>query len=192
MFSKNSCQALHPCDHEEADTRIVLHLFDAVSKGARDILVRTVDSDTIAILIGAFSKFHPGTNIWIAFGAGKKFRYYSINSIYQSLGPEKSKALPYYHAFSGCDTTSQFHGKGKKSVWDAWEVYEDVTTAFNHISDNPFQPLSLQSPIFSTLERFACILYDKSTTLSSVNELRQELFSKKSVMMENIPPTQVI
>ena len=93
MFSKNSCQALHPCDHEEADTRIVLHLFDVVSKGARDILVRTVDSDTIAILIGAFSKFHPGTNIWIAFGAGKKFRYYSINSIYQSLGPEKSKAL---------------------------------------------------------------------------------------------------
>ena len=71
-------------------------------------------------------------------------------------------------------------------------MYEDVTTAFNHISDNPFQPLSLQSPIFSTLERFACILYDKSTTLSSVNELRQELFSKKSVMMENIPPTQVI
>ena len=50
----------------------------------------------------------------------------------------------------------------------------------------------LDIPIFSTLERFACILYDKSTTLSSVNELRQELFSKKSVMMENIPPTQVI
>ena len=32
-------QHFQPCDHEEADTRIVLHLYDAVCQGAQNILV---------------------------------------------------------------------------------------------------------------------------------------------------------
>ena len=118
--------------------------------------------------------------------------YYSINTICQALGPEKSKALPFFHAFTGSDTTSQFHGKGKKSAWDAWKSYQEATMAFVHITEQPFQQLMiLQSQWFDILERFTCVLYDKSTTLSHVNELRQEMFSRKSKTMENIPPTQV-
>ena len=43
-----------PCDHEEADTRIVVHLVDALKKGQKTCLVRTVDTDVIVILIGKF------------------------------------------------------------------------------------------------------------------------------------------
>ena len=84
-----------------------------MNESARKIIVLTVDTDTIVIFIGLFSNFHPDTNIWVAFGTGKNFRYYSINTIYQFLGPEKSKALPFFHAFTGSDTISQFHGKDK-------------------------------------------------------------------------------
>ena len=42
---QNVDQTTQPCDHEEADTRIALHLFSAVRSGARNLLVRTVDSD---------------------------------------------------------------------------------------------------------------------------------------------------
>ena len=35
-------------------------------------------------------------------------------------------------------------------------------------------------------------MYDKTTPLVSVNELRQALFCKRAKIMENIPPTQVI
>ena len=42
------------------------------------------------------------------------------------------------------------------------------------------------------LERFVYVMYDRTTPLSSVNELRQELFYNRSKMMETIPPTQVI
>ena len=33
------------CDHEEADTRIAIHIEDSLRNGARTILVRTVDTD---------------------------------------------------------------------------------------------------------------------------------------------------
>lgn len=39
---------------------------------------------------------------------------------------------------------------------------------------------------FEILERFTCVLYERGSTLHSVNEQRQELFSKKSKLKENI------
>ena len=162
-----------------------------MKNGARNILVRTVDSDVIVILVGLFSNFHPDTSVWVAFGTGKFFRYYNINTIFQALGPEKSKALLFFHAFTGCDTTSQFLNKGKKSAWDAWSAYPEATSAFVGSIEQPFYPITQNSRLFAVLERFTCVLYDKSTTLSNVNDLRQELFSKKSKLMEHIPPTHV-
>ena len=126
-------------------TRLAFHLYDALKKGVTKILVRTVDTDILVILIGLLSNLPPDTQIWIAFGTGKNFKYYSINAIHQSFGPEKSKTLPFFHAFTGSDTTSQFLGKGKKSAWDAWKAYEDITRTFACIAEQPFQPLTIES-----------------------------------------------
>ena len=87
--------------------------------------------------------------------------------------------------------TSQFFGKGKKSTWEAWKSYPSVTDAFQSVMVNPFQQLKVTSPIFELLERFTCVLYDKTTSMSQVNELRKELFSRKAKLIEKIPPTQV-
>ena len=105
---------MSPCNHEEADSRICIHVQHALQNGARNILVSTVDTDVIVILVGAYFSFldtFPDMNIFVGFGTGKHFK---INSICQSLGKEKSRALPFFHTFTGCDTTSQFLGKGKK------------------------------------------------------------------------------
>ena len=40
---------LAPCSHEEADTRLFLHVSDAVQKGYRKTCVRTVDTDVVVI-----------------------------------------------------------------------------------------------------------------------------------------------
>ena len=45
--------SLAPCDHEEADTRIIVHLADAVRKGCKSILVRTVDTDVVVLAVAA-------------------------------------------------------------------------------------------------------------------------------------------
>ena len=43
-------------DHEEADTKIVLHLMNALKGGSSTCLVRTVDTDVVVILTGKLSK----------------------------------------------------------------------------------------------------------------------------------------
>ena len=107
------------CNHEEADARIMVHIQHALEHGAETVLVRTVDTDVVVIIVGLFFDLvtiQPSCDFWIAFGMGKNYRLYHINSICESLGEPRSRALPVFHAFPGCDTTSAFNGKGKKSV----------------------------------------------------------------------------
>ena len=42
---------MRSCNHEEADTRILVHVRDALDKGGRSVFVRTVDTDVLVILI---------------------------------------------------------------------------------------------------------------------------------------------
>ena len=72
VFSTNSQDVLgvSPCTHEEADTRILLRLEDAVRRGNSRVSISTVDTDVVVL---AVSSSH-GLNIselWIDFGAGK-------------------------------------------------------------------------------------------------------------------------
>lgn len=61
--------------------------------------------------------------------------------IYENLGREKSLAFLVLHSFNGCDNTSDFGGRGKKSVWAALNCYQDVTRASTYISLHPYTQL---------------------------------------------------
>ncbi len=153
-----------------------------------------MDTDVIVILIGQFHHFidqYPNASLWVALGTGKHFRYYSINAICAYLGRLKSRCLPPFHALTGCDTTSSFFGKTKKSAWNTWSAYTEVSSAFLHMVDHPYNEISVTSSSFLLLERFTVLLYDKSSNLTSVNEARLDLFCKKKKTLENLPPTQV-
>jgi hypothetical protein len=186
-------RSMPACDHEEADTRLLVHVQDAILNGCTNCMVRTVDTDVVVILIG---KFHhlitlcPDVSIWVAFGTGKHFTYHHINAIYAALGTEKSMALPLFHSFTGCDTTSAFFGKGKKSAWEAWKCYPDVTSAFTFLALNPYHEVDADDQHFQQLERLTVVLYDKASDLEHVDEARKELYCQKERTMDTIPPTQ--
>ena len=179
------------CDHEEADSRIVVHILHTLEQNANTVQVRTVDTDVLVILIGKFhdiKKVYPHVSIWVAFGMGKHFRFYSVNTICASLGEFKSRSVPVFHAFSGCDSTSSFTGKGKVLAWKAWKAYEQVTEAFEYLSRHPFKQLQLSSDVFKSIERYTVVLYDKHSQQSSINEARMEIFCEKSPTMDKLPP----
>ena len=113
-----------------------------------------------------------------------------INAIYHALGKDKSMSLPIFHCCTGCDTTSAFLGKGKRSAWEAWNSYPEVTAAFIYMSTHPHTPLTKESQHFRYLKRFTVVLYDKTSSLGSVDEARRELFCQKNRTMESIPPAQ--
>ena len=107
---------LQPCNHEEADTRIVLHLSDAVQRGHSDIIICTADTDVVVLVVSNFHKIG-AQNIWLSFGVAKHHRYIAAHEIASELGPRRAMCLPMFHSFTGCDVTSFFCGKGKKSAW---------------------------------------------------------------------------
>ena len=111
--------ALSRCTHEEADTRLIIHASECGKNGIRKMMIRTVDTDVVVLAIVYFSQMSLN-ELWIAFGSGKQFRYIPVHEIVNILGEEKSKVLHIFHAFTGCDQTSAFQGRGKNTAWSTW------------------------------------------------------------------------
>lgn len=66
-----------PCSHEEADTRMMLHVADAAREGHRNIMMRSSDSDVVNNAVRTYVKLGQLINqLWVALGAGRTLRYY--------------------------------------------------------------------------------------------------------------------
>ncbi|XP_071135420.1 uncharacterized protein [Mytilus edulis] len=179
---------LAPCNQEEADTRIMVHIADAIKEGHTRVMIRTVDTDVVVIVVSCFHAIN-AAEIWVAFGTGKHFRYISIHELANTLGLEKAYALPVFHAFTGCDTVSSFAGKGKKTAWDTWMAFNDVTRPFIVMRDQP-RTVNVETTIMPLIERFVILMYDRTNISEKVNEARKHLFAQKGRSIEGIPPTQ--
>ena len=186
---RNDISSLAPCSHEEADTRMLLHVQDALQQGHKKILLRTVDTDVLVLAVAFLQQVTDleHLDLWVAFGTGNNFRYIAAHEIATKLGPEVSKALPVFHAFAGCDTVSCFGGRGKKTALEAWKSYLDVTDAFLALAH---KPLEVSSRCVEHLERFVVLMYDRTSSKTSVNDARKQLFAQKGRALDAIPPTR--
>ena len=181
------------CNHEEADTRIILHSYHAAGSGYDTVKIRTVDTDVVVLAISFFSRLNV-SELWIHYGVGRSARLIAVHEISASLAPTKCSVfaptkcsvLPIFHALTGCDTTSAFYGKGKKTAWLTWEAYPDLTQALLNLSQ---VTAVIDAETLSVLERFVILLYDRTSDCESLGSARKHMFTKKSKTMENIPPT---
>ena len=177
--------SLAPCNQEEAGPRMMPHVAHAAQHGHHQIQVRTVDTDVVVLSVMVVQKLPAGDELWVAFGTGKNYRYISAHEIASSLGPEKTYALPMFHAITGCDTVSAFVGHGKKSTWATWNSLPQLSDALLSLAN---APTSLQEDTMHVIERFVILLYDRTSKCKDVNNARKKLFAKKS-SVQNIPPT---
>lgn len=86
----NACEdrrrtSLQPCNHEEADTRIMVHVADAVAQGYKNIMIRTVDTDVVILAIACVQKL-PQIKLWVHIGVGKNHQYLCCHEIAAALG----------------------------------------------------------------------------------------------------------
>ena len=78
-------------------------------------------------------------------------------------------------------------GKAKKSAWQAWNVFEESTDVFRHLS----APLdSLTNEDIMIVEQFVVIMYDRSSSTNKVNEARLDLFARKQRSYNAVPPSR--
>jgi len=115
--------ALAPCNHEEADSRIMLHATHAAHNSHKKIFIRTVDTDFVVLAVALAHTLNEETEVWLSFGTGKTFHFLAAHEIARALGPEKAQALPMFHALTGCNTVSCFAGHGKRTAWQCGELY---------------------------------------------------------------------
>ena len=93
----------------------------------------------------------------------------------KKFGLERCKPLPIFHAVTVCDTVSAFAGKQKKTAFDAWQVYPEITHVFFCLVENP-QTISEEQ--LQKLERFVVLLYQGTSSAVEVNAARHTMFAQ--------------
>ena len=155
---------LSPCSHEEADTRMMVHVADAVGNGHKSIMIRTADTDVVVLAVAAVATLSL-EELWVSYGTGKSHKVLPAHLFAKALGSSKSRCLPLFHALTGCDTTSFFAGHGKRTAWTTWENFPDVTCAFLELAR---APSAISSESLSLIERYLILMYDKTSPFSKV------------------------
>ena len=94
------------------------------------LFAQLIDTDVLILLVSYISKLKLDENVTINVYLINSDKYYNIKTIICTLGPDICRALPFFYAFSGCDTVSSFYGKGKCKIFDVWleSIYRDELT----------------------------------------------------------------
>ena len=168
---------------EEADTRILLHAKHASESGERVVVIKSPDTD-VFILASHLQNQLPAKLLFMK-KAKTRTIFLDIPNIVERVGPDLCDALPGLHAFTGCDSTSCFAGKGKKAPL---KLCRDDSTACQAMSllGRSFE---LEATSFLTCEKFVCKLYG-CTNVDDVNECRYRIFCTKKSPTNTLPPCQ--
>lgn len=108
-----------------------------------------------------------------------------VNAVAALNGDEVCNALLGMHAFTACDSTTAFSGKGKLPALKLLKKYALYREAFTFLGNE----WVLSRDVYDILEQFTCELYGKKN-LSSVNFARYLEFIDKEGDMDTqqVPP----
>ncbi|XP_078355303.1 uncharacterized protein LOC144639911 [Oculina patagonica] len=99
VLNRAGVSALAPCSHEEADSRMIIHAFDASLNGFRRIMIQSNDTDVVVLAV-SIAQLLPLDELWISYGSSKHVRILPAHAIATSLGREKTCVLLMFHALT--------------------------------------------------------------------------------------------
>ncbi|CAH2109151.1 unnamed protein product [Euphydryas editha] len=169
------------CQHEEADTRIMYHISKAPAE--TKVLVKANDTDVLIILLGNIHKV-ADMEIWLAGTKSKKTKKdvscINCTQLAAKLGPTVCRALPAFHAFTGCDYSAAFYNKGKVRPFKIFlpnNNFQTVFASLTNISD------IFNDQKMSVVQEFTALMYGVKKC-TSVNKARYHIFQKKYSAMK--------
>ncbi len=101
-------------------------------------------------------------------------QYINVSTMAHNLGKNICEALPGYHAFTGCDFTASFFGKGKVRPFKLMRKSPCAIRAFSRLGESEF----LEEKYCNEIELFVCSIYNVPTA-KTTNDARIMLFHKK-------------
>ena len=169
-------------DHEEADTRLLLHARHASLTKPTAVVIWTPDTDVLFIALSHVSDIP--CRLLVETGRSDKVRVLDVTRLEENAGPLLAKCLIGLHVFTGADTTSAFHGRGKKRAYDMLLADLRFQIAFAELGSS----FEISDDLKKILEAFVCLLYGQKCC--DVNEARYRAFCSKSLSERNLPPTR--
>ena len=168
-------------NHEEADTRILLHAKHASSESEAPILLRSPDTDVLVLAVFLCSR----EQLPLLFRVQKKkaWSYINVTSIADSLGHIVCEGLLGMHAFSGCDSTSRFAGHGKKTAMKLLVDNDEYCQAMQTLGEN-FEP---DAETLTQTEKAICHTYH-SAQCSNTNDVRSQKWNRQTTDITKLPP----
>ena len=152
--AESDLTSLAPCSHEEADTRMLLHVADAVQKGMRTAVIRTVDTDVVVLAVTSSNNINPD-DLLIALGTGSSFRYIAVHRLAATMNPRQtmcySPHLPCTHRVPHC-------------VFIRWQREQDCLGDLEIVSRGDR----------CLLERFVVLMYDRTSDIMEVNDAMEK------------------
>ena len=166
-------------NQEEADTRLLLHAKHAAASGAGNVVIQSPDTDVAVICCALVGEIE--ARLLFKTGTQHRTRFVDLSLLVRNLN-FTVKALPGFHAFTGCDSTSAFFGRGKKAGLQLLlkpnycETMVDIGTTY-----------SVTDALLEHCEKFVCAMYGKAQC-TSVNHLRYLLFTTRACHTSQLPP----
>ena len=104
-------------NHEEADTRMILHVAYAVTDSPPSAtVIQSTDTNVLTLCMSHFTGIGYN-NLWFCTRVSDRQRYIPVHSIKEKLGERLWQSLPAFYALAGCDSTSSLSRHGKKKTW---------------------------------------------------------------------------
>jgi hypothetical protein len=121
-------EELSPCNHEEAYTRLFLHVKHAALAGYKVCMVNASDTDVLVIAVSVLPVLQDLglEKLWMAFCQGQNLRWIPIHDVHSYIGIVKSREILFFHALTGYDVVSSFRGKEKNSAWQTLDICPEV------------------------------------------------------------------
>ena len=175
----NNIDAKDLCvDHEEADTRIIIHARHAINSHFGRIIVKCRDTDVLLLLIHHVGSMDVET--WMTSGTSKAMKCYPVHEIARKVGAEIIQNLLGFHSLTGCDTTSLLFGLSKKTCWKKYIECPELLRGVGRDGDS------------TDVEQYLCRLYgcSKEAHDPDIDLCRYRLFMKARKALDLLPPTK--
>ena len=86
-------------DHEEADTRVLLHAKHASDSGYENVVIKSPDTDVFALMVGMQKVF--SASLFFLTGAKNKARIIAVRNVCSKFSPDTCDSVIGFHAFTG-------------------------------------------------------------------------------------------
>ena len=163
---------------EEADMRIIPHVYNSIINGTKRVVVLSNDRDVVLLLYFMPEFLSKGViELWVKYGTGNNERFIPIHLLANSIGYDMCHIILKAHILTGCDVTSKV---GK----------------VNALKANPAQYLSrfgendsLLDGVAIEAENYLVKTIKVNTEIKKFDQLRYECHMSKKTTLPDLPPT---